>query len=380
MTYWIVFLLSVVILLKFSRKDYDKSWFCKIFVFIIFFLGVFRDTTIGTDIRLSGGGDYYSIWKTPFSSIQSDRLEVGFLYLTSLFKSIYNSYYFYYGAIYAITIGLYFWAAKRMKINPAVFFAIFFMSSTIIACYNIIRQTLALSAGMLAYSIILYGIDNNNGFKKSSSLFRRVAIYEILIVLLSFGIHTSVVILGVVPLFNIKTIKAMLSKEIVLWGLLAFVVIINYAFSEVIQSYFLLFQSFFNLGERQEFWAEVIEKYGDNISSSHGIMSSLLVGSLAILASRGRRNNLFFIGYVGLLLTQLASVNLGTLGRLFSNLSLFLIYFYAQIFGDLLTEYKIFGTDFRKLIVLLLILFWLSSFYFTTILNESISPYQTYLF
>lgn len=358
----------------------DKSRFCKIYVFIIFFLGVFRDTTIGTDIWLSGGGGYYAIWKAPFNSLESIRLELGYLYLTSILKSIYNSYYFYYGAIYAITIGFYIGAAKKMKINPAVFLAILFMSSTIISCYNIIRQTLALSAGILVYSFCLYGIETIIEERKIFSFLKRVVIFETLIALLAFGIHTSVLLLGVAPIFNIKTIQTILTKDVVLWGLLAFVVIINLAFSELTQNYFLIIQSYFDLGERQDFWIEYIENYGDYISSSHGIISTVLVGSIAILASRGQRNNLFFIGYVGLLLAHLANVNLGTIGRIFSNLSIFLIYFYAQIFGNLLKEYKLFGFDFRWIIVPLFFAVWLSSFYFTTILNNTISPYQTYLF
>ena len=136
MTYWLVFLLSLFVLLKYSRVDYDKNLFCKIFPIVIFFLGTFRDTTIGTDIWLSGGGGYYYIWKSPLGSVDADRLEVGFLYLTSLLKSIHNSYYFYYGAIYAITIGLYFFAAKRMKINPAVFLAIFLLLVHLAVSFN----------------------------------------------------------------------------------------------------------------------------------------------------------------------------------------------------------------------------------------------------
>lgn len=380
MTYWLVFFFSIFILLRYSRTDYEKSSFCKLFVLIIFLLGVFRDTTIGTDIWLSGGGSYYSIWKSPFHSVDAERLEVGFLYLSSILKSLYNSYYFYYGFIYAITIGFYFLAAKRMKINPAVFFAIFFVSSAIIGCYNIIRQTLALSAGMLAYSFCLCEVDNIIEGKNIKSFLKRVIIYEALIVLLSFGLHTSVILLCVAPLFNIKTIQTVLSKDVVLWGLLAVVVMSNLTYSELFQSYFLIFQSYFNLGERQDFWTEFIESYGDELLSSHGIGTTVISGSLAILASRGRRNNLFYIGYIGFLFFQLASVNLGPLGRIFSNLSIFLYFYYAQIFGDLLKEYNLFSIDFRWLIVSLFILLWISSFYYTTILNVSISPYQTYLF
>lgn len=377
MIYWMVFLLSLFVLFVYSRVDYTKSTFCKFYVFIIIALGVFRDTTIGTDIMLSGGGHYYALWKSPLSGLTHS--EYGFLVLTSYLKTLVNSYYFYYGSIFAMTMGMYFFAAKKFGINPAIFFSIFFISSTITSSYNIIRQIFTLSACVLVFSYFLYDVNFETGKNARISYFK-IAIYEMLIMLLAIGFHTSTIILVLLPLFHISYIQKFLSRDAVLWILLVLVVIVNFRYSDQIQEYVIMANSVLGLGERADFWAEVVENYGENINSSHGIGTTIIFGSIAILASRGKRNLLFFIGFIGLLLSNLASVSLGTVGRVFNNLSIFLIFYYAQIFGELLNSYTIYKTDFRWAIVMLFIITWTYNFYIMTIMSPSISPYKTYLF
>ena len=379
MIYWFVFLLSLIIVLRYSKVNYQKSSFCIFYVLLIVALGTFRDTTIGTDISTPLGG-YYLLWKDPFNVNDIENVEYGFLCFSYFIKNIWDSYYFYYGFIFALSMAMYYYAALRMKINPAVFFAIFFMSSSIITSYNIIRQILALSAAILAYSFTIYKSENYDGEVRLFFKYKNVVIYEVLIMLLSVTIHASVLFLLILPLFHMKEVKNVLSKDIVLWILLLFAIVISLRFGEYVQQLVLLAQASLHIGGRADFWAEFLDMYGDRIASSHGVSSMIISGSIAILASRGRRNALFYIGFIGLLLTNLSSVNLGTLGRLFSNMSLFLVFYYSQIFGELLTSYRMFNVDARWIIIILFVFDWTTGFYFTTILNPTISPYKSHLF
>lgn len=370
--------MSWIVLLKYSNVEYKKNTFCLIFIFFIIALGVFRDTTVGTDIQISLFSHYYGIWRTPLAG--TSHAEYGFIILTLILKII-DSYYFYYGAIFAMTMGLYIISAKKMGINVAVFFAVFFASSTIISSFNIIRQILALSAAMVAYSFLIYDWDFVQRGKTNSVIFKNIAIYEAIILTLTFGFHLSIVILTVVPLFHMKTIRKFLSKDIVLWMLLLLVVIVCTRYGSTVQRIIIVLESQIDLGERADFWAEVIEYFGDNISSTQGIGTTIVSGAIAILASRRRRNVLFCIGFIGLLLAQIGASGLGTIGRIFNNMALFLYFYYAQIFGELLKKYKfVFKENVGWIIILLIFVFWTSRFYNMVIVNSSISPYKTYLF
>lgn len=379
MIYWIVFFISLFVVLCLSKVDYDKNTLCKLYVLLIIALGVFRDTTIGTDIKTPLGG-YYMLWKDPFNINDLENVEYGFLCFSYIIKFIWSSYYFYYGSIFALTMGFYFFSAKKMNINPAVFFAILFMSSTIISSYNVIRQILALSAVVLAYSLLLYKTSYFTAEQTKKLYLVQTFLYELFVILLSIGFHFSTIVLTILPLFGIKKIQNVLTKDLVLWFLLFVVVFVNFYYGKYIQQFVIIAQSYLHVGGRAEFWVDVVEQYGESIEASHGLATIIISGSIAILASRSRRNVLFYIGYCGFLLSSLASTNLGTVGRLFDNLSIFLIFYYAQIIGELLKSYKLFSFDARWLILFLFIFDWSTGFYFTTILNKSISPYQTYLF
>lgn len=379
MFYWLIFIFSILIVLRYSRVDYNESTFCKAYVLLIIAIGIFRDTTIGTDIRNPLGG-YYVLWKDPFNANDMENVEYGFLYFSYIIKNICSSYYFYYGFIFALTMSFYYFAAKKMNINPSVFFAIFFMSSTIITSYNVIRQILALSAVVLAYSLLLYQKNLFNIEQSKRVYIVRVIIYELFVIFLSTGFHTSIIILTIIPLFSIKGIQKILSKDWILWFLLISVIFANFYYGQYIQQFVITVQSYLHIGGRAEFWTEVLEKYGDGITATHGYLTILLSGSIAILASRGRRNDLFYIGFSGFLLASLASSNLGTVGRIFNNISIFLFFYYAQIFGELVKSYKLFNIDVRWVLVALFIFDWGTGFYYTTILNNSISPYKSYLF
>lgn len=378
--YIIVAVFSILILLKSSRLSLNKSLLSKLYLIIILVLGIFRDTCIGTDINIRGG--YYDVWFSPFSSSCIEEVEYGFLLLTSLIKKINSSYTFYYGFIYFLTMLIYFLSVKKILRNPAVFFAIYFLSSSIISSFNTIRQELALAFSLLVFFHCIGNVFTQVTLAKANNkmLIWRLVIYELLILIISYTIHGSVLILIMLPIFYIRKIQELLSKDVVLWILLFAVFCINVLYGVYIQLAVIWLQSTLHIGGRADFWISVIERFGDDIVSTHGSLTILISGSIAILASKNRRDVLFYMGFVGFLLSSLASANLGTVGRVFNNISIFLVVYYARIFGNILVSYKIKNLDLRWLVITLLLFDWLTGFYFTTILNNTVSPYKSYLF
>lgn len=369
--YYVVFVISVFILFWFGKRNIKNDWVCRFFIIIIFALGAFRDTCIGTDIMLYGGGDYYSLWKNPFHDFESDRLEYGFIILTYILKKIYNSYYFYYGSLFIINFFLYYKVAKKINVNPAVFFAILFVTCDITYSFNILRQMLGFSLGMFVFVCF----QDKFVLNRASKRIINVLWYELFIFLISVGFHYSIFVLALLPLFIIPIIQKLLNKDVLLWGLLVSVVYIMAMYQDWIQLALLGLQRILKFGDRADFWMTQIEI--SDIEASHGIGTTIIMGSLAILISKGRRDVYFYIGFVGFLLSNLASVNLGIMGRVFLNYSLFLELYYSKIWFCIPNRKseKIIFYSFK----ILLILFWARAFYYGFIMVEDLSPYKSYL-
>ena len=358
-------------LIYYGKIKNGKNPFCYFVTFMVIAVGVFRGEYIGTDIMPVGGGSYYDLWRSPFSD---DRIEKGFVWLTYILRNMIDSYHFYYGAIYALNMYFYYLAVKRMKLNVSVFFAILLLSSTFYPSFNTIRQQLGLSIGVYLFSLLIYNPCNGYSLKKN------IILYELGIFLLFLFSHHGLFILAIVPLFLMTPIQKVLNKDIALWSLLAATVVIIQFFGQYIQMAIIALNGVVSLGDRADFYANLVENYGDNIEASRGILSTIINGSLAILISRNKRNFLFYIGFVGLLLSSLGSVNLGTVGRIFANVDFFMCLYFTCVWFDMDTSFKPCGRLQVFALKSLRLLFWGTSFYFTIVQNESISPYKTFLF
>ena len=98
--YYIIAVFSLFFLLKESHSK--NSVASMLFILLVLFMGIFRDTTIGTDIALDGG--YHDIWVNPFRGL--DYVEPGFPYIVAFIKSIIPSYYFFYGFFFCTETSL----------------------------------------------------------------------------------------------------------------------------------------------------------------------------------------------------------------------------------------------------------------------------------
>lgn len=349
-----------------NRLDYKRIG--SIFIFFIIVTGALRDATIGTDISLYGSG-YHMIWKNPYGYPRD--IEPGFLYLTNLIKSIAPSYYLYYSLLYILNILFYCLACRRLGINKILFLAILLISGLLAPSFNVVRQMLALSIGLFVYSCFFS--------RKSESSFKikNVFLYEVAIVITAIFFHRSLFLLIIIPCFHIKCIKKTLSNDYVLWGLLALSLFISIFGDTYVQ--LALAYSEGRFGERADFYANLYQQYADSTDATHGYLTNIINGFLAILLSKKRRDPLFLVGFVGLLLSGISSSGLATLGRVFDNMTIFFNLYLASRWFDL---YNINSLITKRVNILkfLRILFWMTSLYYTLFTNDSLNPYKTFLF
>ncbi len=373
--YFILIALSVL-LLSF-RNDKSKMYQILgiLFLFLIYFVGAFRDASIGTDIELNDDG-YHLLWKNPFHYYRD--VEPGFKYLTFIIKTLIPSYYAYYSIIFIITLSFFIASAKKLGVNRYGFIAIIFLAGYLHICFNIIRQMLGISIAFYLYSLYYTKTFNILNGEISHRYVKNTIIFELLVLILALTIHGSILILTIVPLFDIKPICKFLDNDIVLLALLGITIFI----SVIGHDYILLALTFF-----EGFWGERADTYiadylanSESFDAAHGYITSLVNGLIAILISKGRRNKFFFIGFWGIILTEIASSGMGTLGRTFTNLQYFIFLFYCQIWYGPLSNKTVLNNLKMLTLKTLRIAFWLSSLYYTLLINESVNPYKTFLF
>lgn len=336
-----------------------------VFVILILFIGALRDASIGTDIALYDDG-YYMLWANPFNYPRD--LETGFVLLTALIKWLSPSYYFYYSIIYVITILLFCYASKRLGINHFLFLALILLGGLLGPCFNVIRQMLALSIGLSVYAIFWA-----KDIQTDSMM--RVIKYEIAIIVTGFLFHQSLYLLTIVPIFRIKKVFDFLNKDIVLFILLGIAVFIIVAGGKYINLALLYLEG--RISGRAEFWVNTYAQAGDTVEATHGYMTTLLNGVVAILLSRKNRDIFFMTGFLGLLFSGVCASGLGTIGRAFDNLTAFLLLFWAKNWFQLYKSFKLRPISYGLL--LSRIVLWISSLYYTLLLNESLNPYKTFL-
>lgn len=373
--YLILIIISILLLSFRNDKKNIFQFLGVVFIFLIFVVGAIRDASIGTDVELNGDG-YHLFWKTPLHYYRD--VEPGFKYLTVFIKTLFPSYYAYYSIIYIITVFFFCAFARRMKVSVAGFIAIIFLAGYLHICFNIIRQMLGISLALYIYSIYYSRTFDIHKCKIRTQYVKNTIIFELLVLILAFTVHGSILILIIVPLFDIEAICRFLNKDIVLYTLLGLSIFISVVGHDYIMMVLTVFDG--NVGERANMYiSDYIANY-ESFEASHGYITSLVNGLIAILISKGRRNKFFFIGFWGIILTEIASSGMGTLGRTFTNLQYFIFLFYCQIWYGPLSNKTVLNNLKMLTLKTLRISFWLSSLYYTLLINESVNPYKTFLF
>ena len=373
--YFILIALSVILLSFRNDKSKMYQTLGILFLFLIYFIGAFRDASIGTDIALNEDG-YHLLWTNPFHYYRD--MEKGFVYLTYIIKTLIPSYYIYYSVIYIITLSFFCASAKRLGVNRYGFIAILFLAGYLHISFNIIRQMLAMSIALYIYSLYFSKTFDVLENENKTRYIKNTIFFELLLLILAFTMHGSVLILSIVPLFDIKAICRFLDHDSVLFALLGLTIYISVVGHDHIIIALTFLEGYF--GSRADTYIIDYVSNSETYEASHGYITSLVNGMIAILISKGRRNKFFYLGFWGILFTEIASSGLGTIGRTFYMLQYFINLYYCQIWYKSSPKSTTYNQTKMTFVKILRVFFWLSSLYYTLLLNNSVNPYKTFLF
>lgn len=373
---YIILIILAVLLLLFKRdKSRSFQLIGLLFLILVFIVGAFRDASVGTDIELNDDG-YHLLWKNPFHYYRD--VEPGFMYLTYIIKSLIPSYYAYYSIIFIFTLIFFCASAKKLGVNQYAFVAVIFLSGYLHISFNIIRQMLGISLALYVYSLYYIRTFNKSSIERNCNYIKNTIIYELIILILAMTMHGSILILSIVPIFDSKIICSFLDNDIILFALLGATIFISVIGHNYILMALTLFEG--QLGNRADSYISDYLANSESFEAAHGYITSLVNGLIAILISKGRRNKYFFIGFLGILLTEIASSGMGTIGRTFTNLQYFINLYYCQIWFVPIQRKTVYNAVKNIGLKTIRIVFWLSSLYYTLLINETVNPYKSFIF
>lgn len=351
MIYYILLLLALFVLYFYKNKNLSY-----IFIIILFFVGAFRNITIGTDTQWY----YYNWFFTNFNISSWNRytpFEPGFNLYIAFFKScISNSYNVFYSSIFIITHVFTLIYLKKFRLNIGLFFALYYVMSLYAASLNIMRQFLALHLCTLIMFYIF--------FKK-----KNVILYETLIIVTAIFLHKSMMMLCLLPLFNNKKIPTLLSTRN-LYIMLVISVVFSVIGGTILEKNLNMFMGVF--GNRADQYISSFMEYGLG-EREIGYFGQTIYATLLIFISRNKRNIFFYFGIIGFFLSIITSSFLPVIGRLTTNMTFFFIIYFIQNW-----EYFI-KDNINKYILITIVLYYCYSLYFTLLNNETYNPYSIYL-
>jgi len=367
--YYILILLSLVLILYNKKNIFFHKLLGNSLIVLVFAAGIFRDTTIGTDLMQSSSGGYFQMWQNIYSA--DTRIEPGFVWFTKIVRII-PSFYFYYGLIFFINILCYFKAAEKLNISKPLLAAFLVLTFFLFNSYNIIRQMMGL--GLCVYIVACFVSEQEKKIKE-------YILYLTEIIAVTFLIHKSLFILILVPLLDIKYIQNKLDNKLILWSILFF----SLLFSSMLRSQIdeIIFNYSYLLGDRGEFWADVHEMYHneDSEKTLNFIIANLVTGFLYIQLS-AKRNTIFYIAFGAYIIHVVIGDSMGVIGRVLLNLNIFSCFFFAENWWSMINTYK--GKPFTYYLTFFVILFkialWVNALNGALLSNSQLFPYKTYLF
>jgi hypothetical protein len=175
-------------------------------------LAVFRDTSVGAD-NVVYALNYRVIDFNQNTWSAFTEMEPGYNWLMASCKSILGFRYIDFMRLNAIVFlsGFFVFAAKK-SVNPFLSLFFFYFLTIYTTSFNIMRQCFGLGIFLLVYSYFFY---------KEQFRLKEFVAFEFFVMLLSFNIQRSLIILLLVPLFNNKYINLFLMNrkkvQILLW-------------------------------------------------------------------------------------------------------------------------------------------------------------------
>lgn len=317
----LIYFILLAVFLLFSNMNSKRGHAYLLFFLIILCLGIFRGENVGTDNIV-----YYNNYKVttmnPDTWSAFTEFEPGFAWFMAFTKMyIYNNFYFFRGIIFIIfMLGINY---QLKKYSPNVllgyFFLILFLCYT--GAFNIMRQYTALGLFCFGVPLLL------------SSKKKNIIIYEIMVVLITFFVHRSIIVMSILPFFiytkKINTFFAN-KKYIILLLCISYICVF---LSEKLYSLIPLLSNYMTfLGDRYVGYVTTSIDSEEQISHLSSFLNTVFAIYIVLICPKYEKHNIFFICYI--LSICFANV-LGSMSALFIRISLNLALFKVILFTNM---------------------------------------------
>lgn len=318
----LIYFFLLFMLFIFSKQNHKTREIAYIIMFLLLLvIGVFRGENVGTDC-----GIYNLNFKVatmePVTWSMYTEFEPGFAWFMAFIKTyVFDNFYFFRGIIFVIFMLGMNYIIKKYCSNEllGLFFCVLLLVFT--GAFNIMRQYTAL--GLFCFAIPLLLADNK----------KDIVIYEVIVILLTFYIHRSLIVMSILPLFIcINDINSFFTNRKYVIILLCISYVFVY-FSDILYGFIPFLSSHIAfLGDRYVGYVETSINAEEQISKYSSLLNTLFAIYIVIICPKDEKKGLFFICYI---LSLCFSNILGTMSALFirisTNLALFKIILYTNL-------------------------------------------------
>lgn len=332
---------------------------------ILVFIGCFRDISIGSDT--SGG--YYENWKAISMDTSTwgafSEMEPGFCFIMAIFKTyIADNYNAFYGTIHFLTMLFFCKMICKFCKNPNIGIAFLVLFLYYTNSFNLIRQSFALS---ITYPAFLF-------LKQKTTKY--TLFYILYIVLVSFLIQRTLVVLVVLPLF----VQSNLFLNLLCGRKGVVLILLSYLLS-ILSSKLLSYAPEISLlisimGDRYAGYMSTYLDVEDMTGSTRrGLLNTIIAIYILLIYKKDENNDIF---YACLILGVIINNLLGAFSALFTRVGYNLCFFQIFLFSNLWYKKGIGTAPLFRIVVLLYGLILFSN----SILHNycDVVPYKNVLF
>lgn len=323
--YFIIIVLFLFVL-KYTEKQSKMLYY--FFVIFLTFLAFFRAKSVGLDNSV-----YFLNFKNstmnPLTWSAYTEFEPGFAWLTAFFKTyISNNYLLYMGTVFLVyMIGVNHVFVRNGNKFLCLFFWVLFLFYT--QSFNIMRQSFALGIYFL-YFPLLEKIEKSN--KKNKYLI----VYLGLVLLTTFYIHRSIIVMALVPLFIYCAEWKIFNRKEYLWILLlasySFVFVNSFLYKLI--PYIIGYFSF--LGDRYVGYVSTSVDADVTISKFSSLLNVAFALYVVKIWPQNKLNNYLLQTYIfSIVLSNLLGAFSDLFLRIAVNLSFFEIFVFSYLWSNI---------------------------------------------
>lgn len=336
----ILFSLYIFYILKDRMKP---NWVICIGIFVPAFIAGMRDTTVGTDTWFYAEPFYKEA--SGYNSLldfleNAGRFEIGYALINYFTSLLFNDFHWFlfiiqYLTLYLVAKAVFINNSKQIVLSMAIYYFLFYNVSL-----NIIRQLVAVNLFLLAYVVLT----------------KRKTLHSILIVLLSFCFHKSVIFIAPMLYFYNWMTFLKSKRYIVMVGCLISLYIIFSNLEYIINFASSFLSSSFTIFSNYAFYSTDYATQSSNVTEIilRFIFAAFVIWSIAMKKIDKQKGEI----YVLLICTEIIILYTGTISQWVFRLTYFISILHVANLPTIISKYKSNRILYVLLILIPIIFVW----------------------